>query len=42
LNAELFKVDPELAAEIRQPLFTSIWEVKIIPDYSMMLRNANI
>lgn len=33
MNAELFKVDPELAAEIRQPLFTSIWEVKIIPDY---------
>ena len=32
LNAELFKVDPELAAEILQPLFTSIWEVKVIPD----------
>lgn len=32
LNAELFKVDPTLAAEILQPLFTSIWEGKIIPD----------
>ncbi|CAG2201949.1 unnamed protein product [Mytilus edulis] len=32
LNAELFKVDPELAAEILQSLFTSIWEGKIIPD----------
>lgn len=32
MNAELFKVDPELAAEILQPLFTSIWDGKIIPD----------
>ncbi|CAG2209128.1 unnamed protein product [Mytilus edulis] len=32
LNAELFEVDPELAAEILQSLFTSIWEGKIIPD----------
>jgi hypothetical protein len=32
LNAELFKEDPALAAEILQPLFTSIWEGKIIPD----------
>ncbi|CAG2246334.1 unnamed protein product [Mytilus edulis] len=32
LNEELFKVDPELAAEILQSLFTSIWEGKIIPD----------
>ncbi|XP_076105780.1 uncharacterized protein LOC143074119 [Mytilus galloprovincialis] len=32
LNAELFKVDPELAAEILQSLFTSIWKGKIIPD----------
>ena len=32
LNDDLFKVDPELADEILQPLFTSIWEGKIIPD----------
>ena len=32
MNAELFKEDPALAAEILQPLFTSIWEGKIIPD----------
>ena len=32
LNAELFKMDPELAAEILLPLFVSIWEQKIIPE----------
>ena len=26
LDAELFKADPELSAEILQPLFTAIWE----------------
>jgi hypothetical protein len=36
LNAELFKVDPELAAEVRQPLFTSIWEVKIIAHFLLL------
>ena len=32
LNAELFKADPELAAKILLPLFTAIWERKIVPD----------
>ena len=32
LNAELFKVDPELAAKILYPLFTIIWEGTVIPD----------
>ena len=32
MNAEPFKVDPALATEILQPLFTSIWEGTIIPD----------
>ncbi|RUS74991.1 hypothetical protein EGW08_017258 [Elysia chlorotica] len=31
LNAELFKVDPALAAEIIKPLFASIWEKKELP-----------
>ena len=31
LNAELFKVDPTMAAGILQPLFTSIWEEKELP-----------
>ncbi|RUS69643.1 hypothetical protein EGW08_022594 [Elysia chlorotica] len=31
LNAELFKVDPPLAAEIIKPLFTSIWGKKELP-----------
>ena len=32
LNAELFKADPELAAQILQPLLTAIWEEKQIPE----------
>ena len=32
LNAELFKADPELTADILQSLLPSIWEGKIIPD----------
>ncbi|KAJ8370368.1 hypothetical protein SKAU_G00103960 [Synaphobranchus kaupii] len=32
LNAELFKVHPELSAKLLQPLFTVIWEGKKIPD----------
>lgn len=32
LNAELFKADPELAAEVFVPLFTAIWERKDFPD----------
>jgi hypothetical protein len=32
LNAELLKADPELAAQILQPLFASVWEEKKIPD----------
>ena len=32
LNAELFKADPEFTAEVLQPLFTDIWEVKKLPD----------
>ena len=32
LDAELFKADPELAADILQPLFTSIWEGEKVPD----------
>jgi len=32
LNAEIFKADPELTADILQSLFPSIWEGKIILD----------
>ncbi|XP_071510344.1 uncharacterized protein [Diadema antillarum] len=32
LNAELFKTDPELAADILHPLFIDIWEGKKVPD----------
>ena len=32
LNAELFKAEPELAAQVLQPLFTTIWEEKQLPD----------
>ncbi|XP_035829459.1 uncharacterized protein LOC101855698 [Aplysia californica] len=32
LNAELFKVDPELTAAILQPLFKTIWEGEQIPE----------
>lgn len=32
LNAILFKADPQLAADILQPLLTSIWEEKKLPD----------
>ena len=31
LNAELFKADPDLAADILQPLFADIWASKKIP-----------
>lgn len=31
-KAELFKVDPELAAQIVQPLFAALWEKKQQPD----------
>ena len=32
LNVELFKADPEFAAQALQPLFAAIWEVKQQPD----------
>ena len=32
LDAELFKADPELSADILQPLFTTIWEEEVIPE----------
>lgn len=32
LNAKLFKVDLELAAEILKPLFTAVWEGNKVPD----------
>ena len=31
-NADLFKVDPEIAAEVLQPLFEAIWDKKQLPD----------
>ncbi|XP_065450154.1 uncharacterized protein LOC135983272 [Chrysemys picta bellii] len=31
-NAELFKVNPKLAASILAPLFTSVWEREKVPD----------
>ena len=32
LNAELFKAEPEFAAQVLQPLFAAIWEEKQLPD----------
>jgi len=32
LMAEIFKVDPQLAADLLQPLFTDIWNWKTLPD----------
>jgi len=32
LDAELFKADPELSADILQPLFSAIWEEEAIPE----------
>ena len=32
LNAELFKADPEFAAQVLQPLYEKIWEEKLLPD----------
>ena len=32
LNAELFQADPELAAQVLQPLFTAIWDEKQLPE----------
>ena len=32
LDAELFKADPELAANILQPLFTAIWKGEEVPE----------
>ena len=32
LNVELFKADPEFAAQALQPLFAAIWEEKQQPD----------
>ena len=32
LDAELFKADPELSANIMLPLFTSVWEGEKVPD----------
>lgn len=31
INAELFKIEPTIAADLLLPLFTSIWEKKTIP-----------
>ena len=31
LNAELFKAEPEFAAQVLQPLFAAIWEEKQLP-----------
>ena len=30
LSAELFKADPEFAAQVLQPLFAAIWEEKLL------------
>ena len=32
LSAELFKTDPEFAAQVLQPLFAAIWEEKPLPE----------
>ena len=32
LNEELFKAEPEFAAQVLQPLFAAIWEEKQLPD----------
>ena len=32
LGAEVFKADPQLAADLIQPLLTDIWEEKKLPD----------
>ena len=32
VNAELFKAEPEFAAQVLQPLFAAIWEEKQLPD----------
>ncbi len=32
LDAELFKADPKLSADILQPLFSAIWEEETIPE----------
>ena len=32
LNAELFKEEPEFAAQVLQPLYATIWEEKQLPD----------
>ena len=32
LNTELFKAEPELAAQVPQPLFATIWKEKQLPD----------
>lgn len=32
LDAELFKADPELAADILQPLFSAVWESEKVPE----------
>ena len=32
LNTELFKAEPEFAAQVLQPLFAAIWEEKQLPD----------
>lgn len=32
LSAELFKADPEFAAQVLQPLFAAIWEEKLLPE----------
>ena len=33
LSAELFKADPEFAAQVLQPLFAAIWEEKPLPEH---------
>ena len=32
LEAEMFKTDPEPAADILHPLFTAVWESEKVPD----------
>ena len=32
LNTDLFKAEPEVAAQVLQPLFAAIWEEKKLPD----------
>lgn len=32
LNVKVSKVDPGLAADILQPLFTAVWEGEKVPD----------